>query len=1221
FLQNCSECKEKKPAHSLCTYCNKWLCCSCTEEHQHGKETSTVTDSSDCFPKHNKQLSPGSRCESSAIPLLCPHHNEEPLNLFCENCDVLICPSCQLSEHKEHRFRHLEEALQNQKSLLENLRAQMEEKKINMQTSAKQIEDRLYEVKHMRRKVENQIKMAKMIMINELNKRVNFLIEQLERITDDCRHNLEQQFQAFTILCKQLEHMQNFINWAAGSKHSIPFLFSKELVVFQMQSLLETHCNADLGPPCKIKFSWEPAFWTKHLSNLGHLTNEPGSSTHSTVPGYSTLHSSQPNFYQGPNAPPQQTCVNQVNKSQSPFQCPHPVCCNQYLNVPEAHKGPLAQRSMHHQQNFKQLSVPQQRYIMPYNLQQEGKQQLYVPHPLKPIHPWVIHNSQSRHDPESVWLGKHLQTQQTQQQHTSFIVPPHNVQDMHTGRPQQVHLHSFQQVQPCQLQPSQISSMPAQLGYCHQLQGQHLQQQQQSSRQEESRPHNEDMQQTLAIMQQQYKLEQMQKGLELVLHTQPPNLPLTQTKQPQQVQQTIVGQINYIVRQPAEKQQQVQDEVQQGSLQPAATTSHSQKASSEHQHENSKVTSVNVVNHVTCDPCSSTINAHKIIIFHSFFLYVNQYQMTEDLEWEEVPYRIQVQSDSGILQKEQPVCPGDGNVIPLVTKQLTEHQQNESPCTQTLRHLSSTFSKQAHTVFQSQWNIVKSSSPSKSDLPSYRLSRSTDLPKQSVAISANLLLHSMAYSANLGGTADHVSEHLHTGNAYNLATDHRELRSSEFKVENKDLTTSDESLGNDFTSAYNNQHVLLEENNLHEPINLSTKKHQPSASPSLSCNSTSYLQPSANPQYLLTFCQSVLKLPAKNHLSFSSHMKELKVPYVRLERLKICAPVSGEFPAFRMQKKEGEMESNNFLKTDHDIKNLSVTMEISDLKKESNEDPSSSLVCTNLLREVSVSDEKVTETAEGEKNPIENEDFCAVCLNGGELLCCDSCPKVFHLSCHVPALLSFPVGEWICTLCCNPVKPKIEYDCDNVCNSQESNEKTDPYVLSSSDQKKCEKLALYLYCNNLSLPFHEPVSPLARHYYQIIKNPMDLSVIRGKLLKLSPLHYYSPEQFVSDVRLMFRNCAKFNYADSEVAHAGRSLRIYFEEKLKEVFPDRSFSEPEPDDSDADEVDYEKYHVSSKEFQWPSHEHGYTKPKKRRRHATNNKQKRWSRNREHIVSLI
>ena len=39
-----------------------------------------------------------------------------------------------------------------------------------------------------------------------------------------------------------------------------------------------------------------------------------------------------------------------------------------------------------------------------------------------------------------------------------------------------------------------------------------------------------------------------------------------------------------------------------------------------------------------------------------------------------------------------------------------------------------------------------------------------------------------------------------------------------------------------------------------------------------------------------------------------------------------------------------------------------------------------------------------------QSNEIENEDWCAVCWNGGELLCCDSCPKVFHLNCHVPEI-------------------------------------------------------------------------------------------------------------------------------------------------------------------------------------------------------------------------
>lgn len=48
-------------------------------------------------------------------------------------------------------------------------------------------------------------------------------------------------------------------------------------------------------------------------------------------------------------------------------------------------------------------------------------------------------------------------------------------------------------------------------------------------------------------------------------------------------------------------------------------------------------------------------------------------------------------------------------------------------------------------------------------------------------------------------------------------------------------------------------------------------------------------------------------------------------------------------------------------------------------------------------------------TAVPEVDP--NEDWCAVCQNGGELLCCDKCPKVFHLTCHIPTLHESPRWE------------------------------------------------------------------------------------------------------------------------------------------------------------------------------------------------------------------
>ncbi|XP_077356190.1 transcription intermediary factor 1-alpha isoform X2 [Festucalex cinctus] len=190
-------------------------------------------------------------------------------------------------------------------------------------------------------------------------------------------------------------------------------------------------------------------------------------------------------------------------------------------------------------------------------------------------------------------------------------------------------------------------------------------------------------------------------------------------------------------------------------------------------------------------------------------------------------------------------------------------------------------------------------------------------------------------------------------------------------------------------------------------------------------------------------------------------------------------------------------------------------------------------------------------SAPTEEDP--NEDWCAVCQNGGELLCCDKCPKVFHLSCHIPLLNESPSGEWFCSFCRDLVSPEMQYECDKDAEDSQMAERLPPV-----DQRACERLLLLLFCNDFSTHFQHASE--SKRYKEVITNPVDLSLVKRKLERKASdgKHYGTPEEFVADVRLIFMNCAKYYKASTEVGSAGLYLEDYFEEQLRLVYPDKNF---------------------------------------------------------------
>lgn len=88
---------------------------------------------------------------------------------------------------------------------------------------------------------------------------------------------------------------------------------------------------------------------------------------------------------------------------------------------------------------------------------------------------------------------------------------------------------------------------------------------------------------------------------------------------------------------------------------------------------------------------------------------------------------------------------------------------------------------------------------------------------------------------------------------------------------------------------------------------------------------------------------------------------------------------------------------------------------------------------------------------------------------------------------------------------------------------------------------------------------------------------MDLKKVKKKLQLRNSQYYQSVQEFVSNMRLVFKNCAKYNemsriiqvydeekqintQVGSEMAISGKAVSLYFEEKLQEIFPGQSFPE-------------------------------------------------------------
>ena len=311
----------------------------------------------------------------------------------------------------------------------------------------------------------------------------------------------------------------------------------------------------------------------------GCITTEGGQLSRAETPAYGGLQG-PPSFYQSHQSPlaQQETLSHPSHKFQSPALCSSSVCCSHCSPVSPSLKGQVPPPGIHSAHSFRQPSemAPQQLGSLqcPALLPRE-KELACNPQPPKLMQPWLETQPPVEQENSSQRPGQQLTSQPV------CIVPPQDVQQgahaqpplqtpsiqVQFGHHQKLKLSHFQQQPQQQLPPLPPPPPPPQQPPPPPLpSSQHLAYSQHGS------PPGPACSQNMDIMHHKFELEEMQKDLELLLQAQQPSLQLNQTKSPQHLQQTIVGQINYIVRQPAPIQSQSQEDAVQVSLRVAWDT-------------------------------------------------------------------------------------------------------------------------------------------------------------------------------------------------------------------------------------------------------------------------------------------------------------------------------------------------------------------------------------------------------------------------------------------------------------------------------------------------------------------------------------------------------------------------------------------------------------------------------------------------------------------------
>ena len=184
--------------------------------------------------------------------LLCQRHPQEPLKLYCEDCEALVCRDCVLVKHKMHNYNFVDDIIEEEKEHLQDVTLQELDKIL---TSTKEA---ITGVEQMQAKVlscndqhVSQLNITFQEIADILNNRKTTFLVEVRQITKDNLCPLQKQQEDLVTLKEKIKSCNDFTQKTLHNGTSTEIMSAKKQMLERTKHLQDLHSSSPMAPVTK----------------------------------------------------------------------------------------------------------------------------------------------------------------------------------------------------------------------------------------------------------------------------------------------------------------------------------------------------------------------------------------------------------------------------------------------------------------------------------------------------------------------------------------------------------------------------------------------------------------------------------------------------------------------------------------------------------------------------------------------------------------------------------------------------------------------------------------------------------------------------------------------------------------------------------------------------------------------------------------------------------